>query len=147
MKFARFQQTRFRGVRLLDETAILGCAAYVDLNPIRAAIAETLEDSDFTSAQKRIADLRAECLVGSDEQSEEMGCSRPNASSGRHLAPLFQRLGISADIWCQLLQDFGRLFSVVAGQPQKIDQHRLRSKTNAHRFRTRTETRELMQPA
>src|SRR6056297_1887331 len=71
-EIGKFWQARFRGVRLLDETAILACAAYVDLNPIRAAIAETLEDSDFTSAQKRIADLRTECLAASDESAEEM---------------------------------------------------------------------------
>lgn len=47
-----------RAVRLLDETAILACAAYVDLNPIRAAIAQTLEDSEFTSAQRRLKSLR-----------------------------------------------------------------------------------------
>jgi hypothetical protein len=51
----KFFQARYRAVRLLDETAILACAAYVDLNPIRAAIAETIEGSDFTSAQKRAA--------------------------------------------------------------------------------------------
>ena len=36
-----------------DEQALLACAAYVDLNPIRAALAQTLETSDYTSAQRR----------------------------------------------------------------------------------------------
>jgi hypothetical protein len=44
----------------------LACAAYVDLNPIRAAMAETLEQSDFTSIQRRIQALKqqleADCL-------------------------------------------------------------------------------------
>ena len=51
----KFFQARYRAVRLLDETAILACAAYVDLNPIRAAIAETIEESEFTSEQRRFS--------------------------------------------------------------------------------------------
>ena len=46
-------------VRLIDETAILACAAYVDLNLIRVGLAETIEDSDFNSAQKRCCDMQA----------------------------------------------------------------------------------------
>ena len=49
----KFWQARYRAVRLLDETAILACTVYVDLNLVRAAIAETIEKSDFTSAQQR----------------------------------------------------------------------------------------------
>ena len=66
----KFFQARYRAVRLLDETAILACAAYVDLNPIRAAIADTIEDSEFTSAQKREAGLRREFSVTSVPFSE-----------------------------------------------------------------------------
>jgi hypothetical protein len=50
----RFWQGRYRMVKLCDEAALLACAVYVDLNPIRAALAETLATSDFTSGQRRI---------------------------------------------------------------------------------------------
>lgn len=54
----KFWQSRFKAVRLLDEESLLACAAYVDLNPIRAAMAQLLETSDFTSVQRRIQALR-----------------------------------------------------------------------------------------
>jgi hypothetical protein len=54
----RFFQDRFRATRLSDEASLLACAAYVDLNPIRVVMCETLEESDFTSVQRRIESLR-----------------------------------------------------------------------------------------
>jgi hypothetical protein len=56
----RFFQDRFRMTVLSDEASLLACAAYVDLNPIRAAMAETLEQSDHTSVQRRIEALQDE---------------------------------------------------------------------------------------
>ncbi len=38
----------------MDEQALLSCIAYVDLNPVRAAMATTPEDSDHTSVQTRV---------------------------------------------------------------------------------------------
>ena len=205
-------------MRLLDETAILACAAYVDLNPIRAAMAETIEDSDYTSAQKRAGDLRlrgsgdgvrvsgkkreskprrAPC--GSRERRSARhlspvdlkerrakpgpdvhmgGCRCSNkgflpistaqylelldwtarqvvqgktGATPKHVAPLMQRLGLSEETWCSLVKDFGRLFSVVAGQPHRIDEHRSSRTSNdeppAHRYRARREARDLFSTA
>jgi len=62
----------------------------------------------------------------------------------QHLAPIFERLGVSSDIWCHLVKDFGKLFSIVAGQPAQIDRHR--SGTRSHRYRARRAAWELLRP-
>ena len=72
----KFWQSRYRAVRLLDETAVLAASAYVALNPIRAGIAETLEASDYTSVQRRIearmaADSPAQAAVATEAGAVE----------------------------------------------------------------------------
>ena len=49
-----FWESRYKSQALLDEKAVLSAIAYVDLNPIRAAMADTPETSDHTSIKMRV---------------------------------------------------------------------------------------------
>ncbi|WP_397570597.1 transposase [Schlesneria sp. T3-172] len=84
-EIGRFWQSRFRAVRLLDEAALVACAAYVDLNPIRAAMADRLETSDYTSVQRRLQaqqprSASRETTKPSDASTAEKNQSRSSAS-------------------------------------------------------------------
>lgn len=213
-------QNRYQAVRLLDAASLLACAAYVDLNPIRAAMAETLEQSDFTSIQRRIQALKesleAECLgslakdavalIGQSALPSTLPIQtafQPSKARDRAIAPVhldelldalqvmpsstgyrcsdrgflnmsqvdyielldwtarlvvpgktgstpvdappvFERLnlGLSVAAWTELVSNFCKLFSHVAGRPQVVEAHR--SKSRHQRFRLPRQAVELL---
>jgi len=53
-----FWEGRFKAQSIIDEAGLLACSLYVDLNPVRAAMAETPEKSLHTSAYDRIKALQ-----------------------------------------------------------------------------------------
>ena len=50
----RFWEGRFKSQQLLDENAILAAMVYVDLNPVRADIANDVTEAKYTSLHKRL---------------------------------------------------------------------------------------------
>jgi len=76
----RFWESRFKCQALLDEAAIVACMAYVDLNPIRAGVAESPEDSDFTSIQERIRAWEKEMAKTDSHPSERTAQALPSGS-------------------------------------------------------------------
>jgi hypothetical protein len=86
-----FWKARYKAQPLLDETAIAACMVYVDLNPIRAAVAQTPETSEFTSLHDRIADRQvaapATSAAARDTRTEhgpKAGWLAPIALEPRH---------------------------------------------------------------
>jgi REP element-mobilizing transposase RayT len=75
---SRFWQGRFKAVRILDVSALLACAVYIDLNPIRAMLAATPETSFFTSVYERLTNRLS---VGNPEANGETSVASLDTSS------------------------------------------------------------------
>jgi len=65
----RFWEGRFQSQALLDEASVLACMVYVDLNPVRANLADDIEDCDFTSIQRRCQTQDEQEIIGPINQS------------------------------------------------------------------------------
>lgn len=79
----RFWEGRFKCQRLLDEASVLTCMVYVDLNPVRAGLAASLADPQFTGAFDRIQARQA---------SERLGHLPVEAKAGPSLTRVQQGL-------------------------------------------------------
>lgn len=126
----RFWEARFKCTELLDEAAVLACLVYVDLNPIRANIAETPETSFFTSAEERIRHLVVR--LGDDRvdvrrQAGGLGDLCDRNISDNWLCPLRDQgerrgfLSIDLPSYLEILDWTGR--QLVADKPGVIPDH------------------------
>ena len=115
-----FWEPRFKSQALLDKNALLTCMAYVDLNPIRAAMAQTSETSDYTSIQARINNKKIGLLAFSENEipyylSDYIAlvdatgkAIRPNKNSfiPNDLPDILNRLNINPNTWFDEMKNF-----------------------------------------
>ncbi len=145
----RFWEGRFKSQALLDEAALAACLTYVDLNPVRAGMAETSETSEHTSVKRRIEALETEDLqppelmpfVGNPRQSIPKGLpfvlkdylelvdltgrvirddKRGAITADQSL--ILKRLNLKPDTWLQLATCFEKNFSHLVGRETAIQQ-------------------------
>jgi len=117
-----FWEGRFHSVALLDAAAVVSCMAYVDLNPIRAAIVTTPEASDYTGIQLRIEARQAHrktqaVLVQAPQQVDLLVAetARLRADQGPEhglwIAPCLKATAgqLDVDTYLELVDQTGRL--------------------------------------
>ena len=92
-----FWQGRFKAHVLVDEASILRCMLYVDLNPIRAGMADSIEESDYTGAKDRLDDLRIHVATNQDD------CIRLSFTAGTDTAH-WERLDHQHSGWLSPIQ-------------------------------------------
>jgi REP element-mobilizing transposase RayT len=136
-----FWEGRFKSQALLDEAALGACMAYVDLNPVRANIAKTPENSGYTSVKQRVISAKKAKqpkalmpFVGNPRKAMPKGlpfelkdylelidmtgrCFREDKAGYIEVGQpaLLNRLNINPDNWLTLAKDFRRLFHGAVG--------------------------------
>ena len=127
-----FWEGRFKSQALLTESALLACMAYVDLNPVRAKLADRPEHSDYTSIKQRLDDVPPTDPLpplllpfASKEKAANLtyafidyltlvdwtGRAIRTDKRGHipaHLAPMLDRLGLDETLWLKQVRLFRR---------------------------------------
>jgi REP element-mobilizing transposase RayT len=146
----RFWEGRFKSQALLDEAGLLTAMTYVDLNPIRAGIAEAPETSEFTSIYQRIRKAKA---IGTPpepkvplmsfrsevvrkgipfsfadylELVDWTGRSQRDDKKGsidRNLPSIMRRLNLQPEAWVQAMQPSGNVFGRAIGRVDHLRLH------------------------
>jgi REP element-mobilizing transposase RayT len=139
----RFWEGRFRCQALLDEAALIRCMAYVDLNPIRAAVAKTPEASHHTSIAARIRrrdkhltpfvdDVRGDAQSIPIPQRDYLrlldwtGRQLQSGKRGRipeAMPPILERLRIDGDRWVKEMQHYGKWYYRAVGPIHEIERY------------------------
>ncbi|GAC33069.1 hypothetical protein [Paraglaciecola polaris] len=144
----RFWEGRFKSQALLDESAVLACMAYVDLNPIRAKLEKTPETSKYTSIKNRLQAAKSKRpqprtlmpFVGNAQQNMPKGiafslndycelvditgrCIRDDITGYIDDAqcPILVRLGLNTTQWLTLTTEFEKHFCYAAGAEQMMN--------------------------
>ncbi|MEP4102472.1 transposase [Paraglaciecola sp.] len=165
----RFWEGRFKSQALLDESAVLACMAYVDLNPIRAKMNTTPETSKHTSIQHRIQSLikgeqpkKLMPFVGNHRQDMPKGiaynvidycelvectgrCIREDKAGHieHHHSPILERLGLDNEQWLTLTTEFEQHFSTAVGSEHMLQQ--FKHHTDHRRIRGMAKAKALLQ--
>ena len=145
----RFWEGRFKSQALLNEAALISCMAYVDLNPVRAGMSDTLESSEFTSIQERLqAVSRSKSIIRDlwlKPLEQEKGLTSlkvlpiqetdyftlvdwtgrairddKRGAIPKHVQPILQRLGVNEANWVTNTQHFGSRFYRALGRVNQI---------------------------
>jgi len=117
-----FFESRFKSIRIATEAAAIACSMYIDLNPVRAGIANTPEESKYTSVWYRIRARQAK-QRNRKAQGKRANQSRATRMNDRHadawLAPIHEGR-LPAD---QRHAEHGRRISDDRGLPMSLDQY------------------------
>jgi hypothetical protein len=168
----RFWEGRFKSQALLDESAVLACMAYVDLNPIRAKMESTPETSANTSIKKRTTAIKNQHrqpktlmpFVGNPRQDMPKGityhlkdycelvditgrCIREDKAGhiDHSQSPILERLGLSSEQWLTLTTEFEKHFCYAAGA--ELMMNAFKSHTGHQRLRGMGKARALLKRA
>jgi REP element-mobilizing transposase RayT len=147
----RFWEGRFKSQALLDEAGLLTAMAYVDLNPVRAGIAATPEESEFTSIYARVRRMRqprakqdpsipplrrfgegeskaaipfklADYLELVDWSGRRIRPDKPGRIDDR-LPSILQRINIDASVWQEAMRPTKSYFGRALGRLNRLQLH------------------------
>ncbi|WP_432277216.1 transposase [Glaciecola petra] len=143
-----FWEGRFKSYAILDDKALITCMAYVDLNPIRAHVAKSIDQSLHTSIYKRITSARKGWCLNSlvpfkNDKLNNSSLPAINMTlldylsllkstkeylfekhSVKSLIPELKKMSFNSESWLHTINDMEIMFPVAIGNVVSLEQYK-----------------------
>lgn len=125
-----------------EQVDAAACLAPIEIDERRDELGPRPSTNGFRASDKGLLPMPTASYIDLLDWTARQFVPGKRGATPESAPGVLERLRIDAETWCELVNNFGRLFSSVAGRPKVVEE--TRSRIRKRRLNLRQRTREML---